>query len=378
MSFIYKLPINSGFFVVKNIALIFVVVLVAGLAGCGNDRLGGDTQADSGDDPVSESSSAEGVQPEASPVLPVKSSETFVVQSADRWSTLTGFTRARNAMTLVTEESGRVHKVVADVGDTLGEHGLFAELDTTFIELDLAGNRADQQRLKSDLNYNKKEMERYEALVRDQNAAQSTLDNNIRAHQAALQQLRAKQIEERVLMERMKRFSLLGPAGWKIVTRYIEPGEWVTKGEKVAELGRYDVLLVPYALTSAEYRALKDQGETVDLKLTDLNRIIKARVIHVSPGFDPQTRKINVDLEIAEGDFEFRGGIRTELKLGLPDPGGAVIVPESALVKAYEEYFLMTPDDNRVRVVLMGGADGNMRRVSSSNVRPGDRFLLYP
>jgi RND family efflux transporter MFP subunit len=356
----------------------FVVVLVVGLTGCGNDRLGGETQADSGDDPVSESSSAEGVQPEASPVLPAKSSETFVVQSADRWSTLTGFTRARSAMTLVTEESGRVHKVVADVGDTLGEHGLFAELDTTFIELDLAGNRADQQRLKSDLTYNKKEMERYEALVRDQNAAQSTLDNNIRAHQAALQQLRAKQIEERVLMERMKRFSLLGPVGWKVVTRYIEPGEWVTKGEKVAELGRYDVLLVPYALTSAEYRALKDQGETVDLKLTDLNRIIKARIIHVSPGFDSQTRKINVDLEIAEGDFEFRGGIRTELKLGLPDPGGAVIVPGSALVKAYEEYFLMTPDDNRVRVVLMGGADGNMRRVSSSNVRPGDRFLLYP
>jgi len=378
MWIINKLEINTGGNSMKRLAMMFVVVIAVGLAGCGNDRVGGETRANAGEVPTSGSEVVEVAQTEAKSSVPAKSAETFVARSAARRSSLTGFTRARNSMTLVTEESGRVHKVVADVGDTLGKHGLFAELDTTFIELDLAGNRADQQRLKSDLTYNKKEMERYRVLVKNQNAAQSTLDNNIRAHQAALQQLRGKQIKERVLMERMKRFSLLGPVGWKVVTRYIEPGEWVTKGERVAELGRYDVLLVPYALTSAEYRALKDQGETVDLKLTDLNKTIKARIIHVSPGFDPQTRKINVDLEIVEGDFEFRGGIRTELTLGLPDPGGAVIVPRSALVKAYEEYFLMTRDGNRVRVVLMGGADGDMRRVSSPDVRPGDSFLLHP
>lgn len=307
-----------------------------------------------------------------------KSGETFVVRSAERRSALTAFTRARTLMTLVSEESGRVHKVVADVGDTLGEHGLFAELDTTFIELDLAANRADQQRLESELVYNKKEMERYEQLVRSNNAPQSTLDNNIRAHQSALQQLRAKQIEERVLVERMKRFSLLGPPGWKVVTRFIEPGEWLTNGAKVAELGRYDVLLVPFALSSEEYRALESQGNRVELRLTDLNLTVPATVARVSPGFDAQTRKINVDLEIGQGDFEFRGGLRAELTLDLPDPGKAVLVPATALVKAYEEHFLVTPDGDRVRVVLLGGADDGMRRVSSPDVRPGDSFLLRP
>ena len=342
------------------------------LAGCNGDQ---PAQGEAEPAPA-----AEPAKPDAVPETTAKtrSTETFVARSAARRAALTGFTRARNAMTLVSEESGRVHKVVADVGDTLGEHGLFAELDTTFIELDLAGNRADQQRLKSDVSYNKKEMDRYQALVKSKNAAQSTLDNNIRAHQSALQQLRAKQIEERVLMERMKRFSLLGPPDWKVVTRYIEPGEWITKGEKVAELGRYDVLLVPFALTSAEYKALGKQGDAVDLTLTDLDKKVSATIARVSPGFDSQTRKINVDLEITKGDFEFRGGLRTELVIDLPDPGGAVLVPKSALVKAYEEYFLMTPDQQRVRVVLLGAADGDMRRVTSPDVRPGDRFLLNP
>lgn len=363
---------------IKRLALLFLVVLAVALSGCGNDRLGGDAQANAEESPVPGSELVEKAEANTNPMPPVKSTETFVAQSAARRSSLTGFTRARSSMTLVSEESGRVHKVKVDVGDTLGKHGLFAELDTTFIELDLAGNRADQQRLKSDLEYSKKEMERYKSLVKNQNAAQSTLDNNVRAYQTALQQLRGKQIEERVLMERMKRFSLLGPVGWKVVTRYIEPGEWITKGEKVAELGRYDVLLVPFALTSEEYRALKELGDTVNLRLTDSNKIIKAVVLRVSPGFDSQTRKINVDLEIAEGDIEFRGGIRTELTIDLPDPGGAVIVPKSALVKAYEEYFLMTPGGERVRVVLLGSADDNMRRVTSPDVHPGDSYLLNP
>jgi RND family efflux transporter MFP subunit len=354
-------------------ALILTAVLVA---GCGNDRPEADGSAGSSlpGSALAEAAQAEVVTP---PPPAPGSTETFVARSAARRSSLTGFTRARNAMTLVSEESGRVRRVLADVGDTLDPTGLFAELDTTFIELDLAANRADQERLKSDLDYNKKEMDRYEALVKNGTAPQSTLDSNVRAHQSALQQLRAKQVEERVLLERLKRCDLFGPAGWKVVTRYIEPGEWITKGEQVAELGRYDVLLVPFALTSEEYRALKDMGDTLTLRLTDLGGTVRAKVARVSPGFDAQTRKINVDLEIAEGDFEFRGGIRTELDIGLPDPGGAVLVPQSALVKAYEEYFLMTPDNQRVRVVLLG-ADDDLRRVTGPDVRPGDVFLLNP
>ncbi|BCS89005.1 efflux RND transporter periplasmic adaptor subunit [Pseudodesulfovibrio sediminis] len=369
---------------------VFFVVVLLFLVGCGSDQVSEEplpgsvlveeaqvrVESVSGDDV--ESIIPPAPSAELPPEPPAQPGETFVAQSAARRASLTGFTRARNSMTLVTEESGRVQKVVADVGDTLDASGVFAQLDTTFINLDIRSNRTDQERLKSDLEYNKKEMERYQALVKSNNAPQSTLDSNIREHQSALQQLRSKQVEELVLIERSKRFSLKGPAGWKVVTRYVEPGEWITKGEAVAELGLYKVLLVPFALTSSEYRALMDMGETVELSLTDLGKTIQAHVLRVSPGFDSKTRKINVDLEITEGDIEFRGGLRTELVIDLPDPGGAVVVPKTALIKAYEEYFLMTPDNERVRVVLLGTADDDMRRVSSPDVRPGDIFLAHP
>lgn len=357
-----------------------VVLLMMGifaLAGCGNgDRIAEAEAGNAGSQEVPTTPVPAGTVKE-----PV-STETFTVATAARASTLTAFTRARNSMTLVSEVSARVEDVPTDVGDVIGADGVFARLDDTFIKLDLAKNRADQQRLKSDVAYYGREKGRYDELVKQKTAAQSTLDSFSRDHTTALQQLKALQVEERRLMEQLARHTLKAPTGWKVTERHIEPGEWVNVGDKVAELGRYDVLLVPFALSSSEYRALETMAQGSDrqvkLRLPDLGEVVTARVERVSPGFDPETRKINVDLQIDKGDFDFRGGIRTELTLNLPDPGGSVLVPKAALIKAYEEHFLVTPDNERVRVVLLGSGANGTRRVTSPDVRAGDSFLKYP
>ncbi|GEM_PF-257726 len=362
----------------KSNTLWIVVVLIGMLvfAGCteGDDEARAE-QAVPASASVPETPSQ--ATPDTKPVKPA-STETFAVREAARTATLTAFTRARSTMTLVSEVSARVERVRADVGDTLGKGGVFAQLDNTFIRLDLEKNRADQKRLKSDVLFYGRERERYGNLVKSRTAAQSTLDSHERDHDMALQQLKGLQIEERRLEEQLSRHTLRGPEGWKVIERSIEPGEWVNTGEKVAELGRYDVLLVPFALSSTEFAALKALGDSVPLNLPDTGGSVQALLERVSPGFDPETRKINVDLQISSGNLPFRGGVRTELVLDLPDPGGSVLVPSSALLKAYEEYFLVTPDGNRVRVVMLGSAPGGLMRVTSPDVRPGDRFLKFP
>ncbi|MGD8995917.1 MAG: hypothetical protein PVH34_11930, partial [Syntrophobacterales bacterium] len=80
-------------------------------------------------------------------VPPSAPGDVVVAKPAMRWVTLTGYTRARYVMDIVSEESGHCVKVTADVGDQIGKDGLFALLDTTFIDLTLKKNRVDQQRL---------------------------------------------------------------------------------------------------------------------------------------------------------------------------------------------------------------------------------------
>ena len=50
---------------------------------------------------------------------------------------LRGYTRARWRRFLTAEESGRCLEVRAELGDLIPEGGLFAQLDTTFIDLEI-------------------------------------------------------------------------------------------------------------------------------------------------------------------------------------------------------------------------------------------------
>ncbi|NDV26237.1 efflux RND transporter periplasmic adaptor subunit [Desulfovibrio sp. JC010] len=306
------------------------------------------------------------------------SGKTFKAEQASRVISLTGFTRPRVAMTLVSEESAVCTRVYSDVGDTIGSSGKFAELDPTFIKLEIAQLQADLKRLRSDLTYYDKEAKRYIKLVKKNTAAQSELDLHIRNFESAEASLRSTQLKLNVDREHLRRYTLRGPEGWRVIKRYIEPGEWVNKGEKVAELGNFKTLLVPYALTIPELKKVRKANGSITLKLPDLNIEVPAGLERISPDFDPETRKVAVDFEISKGKFEFRGGLRTELDIKMPDPGGAVVVPKSALLKAYDDTFIVRPDGVRVKVLVLGDTDDGRVRVSSRAVKAGEEFLIKP
>jgi RND family efflux transporter MFP subunit len=312
------------------------------------------------------------------PETATSGAETFIPKPASRSVTLTGFTRPRTTMTLVSEESGQCVEVLADVGDAIGKDGVFARLDDSFVVLDLEKNRAEQKRLAANLAFYENEVKRYEKLVSADSAARRDLEEDVRVLAGAKHELEALRIGEKAYKEHLRRHTLRAPAGWKVVERYLEPGEWVKSGDKAAELGRFDVLMIPYALTIAELSALKAQGGEIGLEMTDIGKKARARIERISPDFDPDSRKINVDMIIETNGFDFRGGLRAEMTLEMPDPGGALLVPKKSLLKAYEEFFLIRPDGERVKTVLLGQGPEGLLRVSVEGRAPGEAFLANP
>ena len=298
---------------------------------------------------------------------------------AVRPATLTGFTRPRRTMTLVSEESARCLEVKADVGDVIGEDGVFAHLDPVFIELEIARIRADEARLESEADYNAKQLKRFKNLVESKTAAQQDLDDWSRRMRAAREQLNARKLEERIQLEHLNRYTIKAPAGWRVLERYAEPGEWLSNGQAVAELGDFRTLLVPLALTPFEYNWLKSVNRTVEMYLPDQDRIVYGHVELVSPDFDPQTRKINIDIEVEKGLEEMRGGVRVEVPVDMPDEHGGVILPKEAVQVRYDEYFV-TPvlsdgsDGEPLRVNLLGRNGQGDYRLSSPKIRAGQKF----
>jgi multidrug efflux pump subunit AcrA (membrane-fusion protein) len=134
-------------------------------------------------------------------------------------------------------------------------------------------------------------------------------------------------------------------------------------------------------MSPAEYSALKKLNNKVELVFPDLDEkplAVEASLERISPAFDPETRKINLELTISGNLPEKRGGLRTELSLEIPDPSGAVLVPSSAVAERYEEFWLTRVNGDRVRVLFLGDGPDNTYRVRSPELRPGDRLKAKP
>ena len=298
---------------------------------------------------------------------------------------LRGYTRARWQRDLVCEESGRCLQVFGEMGDVIGAAGLFAQIDTTFIDLALKANRAACVRLENQTAYWRHEVERYRGLSGQKAVSEKkVLDLEQKFDQAklALAELRVK---AEVLAERRRRCRISAPENWHILKRLVEPGEWLTTGRKVGVVADYSTLLIPFSLTPAQYEWVKKESKAGRLHLQPAaaagaaseSVTIPVRLLHVSPAFDLISRKITVELGLSNGVKEMRGGIALELAVELPESGAVVTVPAAALVERYSTFWLIRADGTEVKVVKLGRTPDGGIKVASDKIKPGDSFRCY-
>ena len=297
---------------------------------------------------------------------------------------LRGYTRARWQRKLVCEESGRCLEVIGEMGDVVSGDGLFARIDTIFIDLALKANRAACVRFENQISYWQHEVERYRSLSGQKAVSEKkVLDLEQKYDQAKLA-LAELQIKARVLEERRRRCRINAPKSWHILKRMAEPGEWLTTGHPVAVVADYETLLVPFSLTLAQYEWVKKENENHRLHLTVGSGMepaaavdIPVRLLHVSPAFELASRKILVELELDKGLVEMRGGIALELAVNLPEPGSVVAVPANALVERYATYWLIRANGEEVKVMKTGRTPDGLMKVASDKIKPGDSFRCH-
>lgn len=310
----------------------------------------------------------DGPAPPKSPVL---------ATAAPRTITLTGFTRARAEAPLVAETPGRVLELFGDIGDALDD-GRFARLDDTFLRLDLDEIAVQQDRLRAQIEFDQREVKRYQELARQSNASASQLDTLEQALRNNGHELRVLEVKARALTERLARTTVRGQTGWRITARSVEPGQWVHEGETIGRAADFSALIVPFALTPEQFEALQAQTEPLALRIPTQGVRVPASIYRANPGFDPETRKIAVDLRIDAPLDAARGGLRAELSLQLPERTGAVSLPASALEHSYDEYWITREDGERLRVLLLGEDrdDPTRVRVTAPGLSPGDPVRL--
>jgi RND family efflux transporter MFP subunit len=265
------------------------------------------------------------------------------------------------------------------MGDLIGPDAFFAKIDTTFIALEIKANQAACDRLENQKAYWQREVERYRKLSGSNAVSETRVQEFEQKYDQVRLSLAELKVKAALLQERLRRCTIKAPVGWHLLERKIDPGEWLTRGRIVGQVGDYRTLLVPFSLTLVQYEWLQKEsaGGLLYLVRVDQDRAaskVPARLLHISPAFAEKSRKILVELEISGGLSEMRGGIALSLRIDLPEAGSVVEVPAVAVIERYGAFWLVRENGAEAKVVKLGPASAKYLRVVGDKVKVGDKF----
>ncbi len=304
----------------------------------------------------------------------IAESNWLTAKAATRSVTITGFSRARFSMVLSTEVAGKTQQVFADVGDVIIDKGVFACLDETFVKLDIRSAQNDVAQHQVDIDFYRKQVSRYKKMVAKNSAAVSLFDDFERKLNNSKRLLQSNKIRQQRLQESQRRYCIYAPVGWRVIKRYVEPKQWLDVGKPVVMVGDYSRLLVPLALSLSELNALRQQAKGLQVYLPEYDVYIPATIERVSPEFDENSRKIQVDLQLQDNLPEHRGGIRVECVLQLADEAHTFLIAQQALDKRFEETWLQPKSGEMIRVQLLGYSANGLARIRSTEIKAGQQF----
>lgn len=314
--------------------------------------------------------------------LPSTADELVELRPYARKFSLTGFTRPLREMTVPAEVSGRVDRVYVDIGDTIPESRVVADIDRTFAQISLRQNGIALEKNEHQRELVEKTMRRYANLIEKNSTAQATYDQAVLDAQLLALEKSSLQAEKKRLQERLKRHTVTAPSGWRVAERMIEPGEYVREGAAVLRLSDYSGLVVSFQLTYEQLTLLQATPAPL-LQLPDFNSDIASEISQLSPDFDPGDKKIAVELEFAsdllpEG-VEARGGLRAILTLEGKIEENAYVVPRSAVIDRYGTHWLVDSQGARHKVIFLGtGPENGTAVVSSSRLTAGQKVQKHP
>jgi RND family efflux transporter MFP subunit len=303
----------------------------------------------------------------------------FELRPYSRDVTFTGFSRPVTSMTVSSEVNGQCVGVFVDVGDPVPENNMVVQLDNSLTLLDLEKNRIAQDRARRQLAEEKNTLSRYTRLIDNASTAQATFDEAKLQADLYTYSLESLRVEEKYLREILQRHEVHAPPGWLVTKRLIEPGEYAHAGEPLLEIGDFRQSIVPFLLTEQELAVVQKMA-SFGLHLPDYGFDVNAELHRISPVFDPASRKVEVELRfVADARLPKRGGLRCLLTLSTGRVENQFVVPMAALISRYEAHWLVTPEGERRKVIVLGNLeDGIFAVVTGKGLTAGQRYQETP
>lgn len=315
-------------------------------------------------------SGASAQQPDAPPPVVVVASATSQLMSDT--VTIPGSVVSRNDAQIAAEVSGVVD-MVAEIGATIEKGGVIATIDSQLLELEAERAAAAVKRLEARVTFLEGEVKRFEELAGKGSGTRQRLDQARSERDMARQDL----AEARVALQRaqydLAHAEVKAPFPGRLVTRLVQPGEFIERGRAVARVVDVSALEVTAQIPVASVSRLKE-GDIVSIEGPD--RTVSATVRALVPVGDQVSRAAEIRAALPDGSWL----VGTAVKVATPTepPHEVLAVPRDAVLLRPEGQAIFRIGDGDVAelvAVKTGLSSGGMVEVSG-NLKAGDRVVV--
>jgi RND family efflux transporter MFP subunit len=260
--------------------------------------------------------------------------------------------------------NGYVRRWLVDLGDSVKQGQLLAELDTPELDLEIEQARAALAQSEAAIfqasatrDYSIANLKRFQTLAPEgiasqqdleQKASQSKVDEaNVRVAEAA----RNSQLANVHRLEQLKAFArVTAPFAGTITDRAVQRGKLVAAGTgqhlfKIAVLDPIRVFVqVPQSLVSGVKQGLGAEVSIAEQR----GKVWKGVVVRTASALDASSRTMSVEVQVPNPDHRLLPGMYAEVALKLEAPQRLFVLPASAVST--------TKDGVRVAAVDSGGS----------------------
>jgi membrane fusion protein, multidrug efflux system len=284
---------------------------------------------------------------------------------------LPGSTQGIQEAAIYARTNGYVKEWKVDIGQTVQQGQLLAEIETPEVDQQLA-------QMKANYEIAKVTAERWADLVAKKVVSNQEYDQNEKAYEAA------KANYEQ--LQRLQGFQkIVAPFAGVITARNIDNGDLVSAGTSgqpapLFRIAQTDVLRIYVDVPQTQSRLIT-LGQSAAVSLREIpSRTFNAKVVRTARAIDPASRTLRTELQVQNADGELFPGMYAEVKFTLPQDPHTLIVPGNAvMIRSDGPNVLVVDLKNtiRSRAVKLGRDLGETVEVASG-LDPGESLVANP
>lgn len=260
------------------------------------------------------------------------------------------------------EEMGVVYDISHDKGETVAEGDVIVEQDRRLLAAEVAAAR-------DDLALQAHTAATAAALFE----AGKTSETERLGAEAA--RARAESVYE-VADLRWRRAAVKAPFAGQVVDRYVELGELVAPGQRVARVIDPYVLKLAGSVSEREVAWL-EVGAPAEVTLEGMGREVTGQVGWVGFEADPVTGKFAVEVHVDNADLALRAGVVARARIHKMTHRGVLVVPRDAVMYTSEGQLIYVVEGGRARKRhVETGASQGLMTVVTSGLAAGERLVV--